>query len=495
MVLDPSIALRALNPGDLQKMNDQHNYAQSQMSLNSQRQKLGNLEVLKAQNDAIIQRLAVTNNQESWSKGLEWAKQNGIDTNGLPQQYDPQLKDQLLMSSLSAAERIQLSLQQSALGARESDRAYQRMQDDRAYDLKVRELDAKMGEDRVGPLGSGPISQRNNNPGNLRSRSGGFQSFSSPEEGLQALKSDLTAKVSGNSPAMKANYGEGYTPTLERLLTTYAPPTENNTKAYIDFVSKKSGIDPKQPLTTADVDKIVPYITEMEGGKGARAYFENSTGNQGFAMEAPQTNVVRGPNGEQGQLLFKGRNQTPFTEGLEKGFQWAEDGNGNRFAARIPGTDTGAQGAIVTAQDTLGILDQIVKTDPKTGKDILHPGLESSVGLKGLSGGLLGGWVVPGTESANFNALLDQLQGKQFLEAYQYLRGSGSISQIEGEKAGNAMARMQKSQTEASFIKAAKEFKGILERGIERQKRMSNLPIRQKEQSQSNVIDFNDLTD
>lgn len=106
-----------------------------------------------------------------------------------------------------------------------------------------------------------------NNFGNLRGADGVFRSFATPQEGLNALIADITAKVSGRSRAMASRYGSGYTATLNKLISTFAPPNENNTKNYIDFVSKQTGIDPNRPLTAADIAGIVSSIVKMEGNK------------------------------------------------------------------------------------------------------------------------------------------------------------------------------------------------------------------------------------
>lgn len=119
------------------------------------------------------------------------------------------------------------------------------------------------------------LSITNNNPGNLRpvGSSQGFQGFSTPEDGLQAMRDDLFAKIAGNSPAMTSRYGEGYAPTLENVLSVWAPPSENDTEGYIQFVSDRSGLDRGTPLTPEDIDKFLPAMVQMEGGQKAVDHF------------------------------------------------------------------------------------------------------------------------------------------------------------------------------------------------------------------------------
>lgn len=93
-----------------------------------------------------------------------------------------------------------------------------------------------------------------------------------------------------------------------------------------------------------------------------------------------------------------------------------------------------------------------------------HPGMEISVGKSSI----VRPWIIPGTDAANFKTMLDQVDGKQFLEAYETLKGTGQITEIEGINAKKAIARMQTSQTEEEFRKSADEFIGIIQQARQR---------------------------
>jgi hypothetical protein len=88
---------------------------------------------------------------------------------------------------------------------------------------------------------TGSRSYRNNNPGNLRvvgdlgTDDSGFGVFSSYDLGFGALVSDLKAKISKYPNA-----------TLGQIMARYAPPSENNTSAYADYISQQLGV----PLDT-----------------------------------------------------------------------------------------------------------------------------------------------------------------------------------------------------------------------------------------------------
>lgn len=124
-----------------------------------------------------------------------------------------------------------------------------------------------------------------------------------------------------------------------------------------------------------------------------------------------------------------------------------------------------------TAQDLPKLEDQANYTLTLLDQLKAHPGLSTSIGAKGLTGGMLGGWVVPGTDAADFNALLDQIQGGQFMQAYETLKGGGQITEVEGKKATAAISRMNKSQSEKGFLQAADEFKSIVQNGLDRAKK------------------------
>lgn len=122
-----------------------------------------------------------------------------------------------------------------------------------------------------------PLSVRNNNPGNIRSSKGGFKRFDDPNEGLNAMRSDLLAKITGKSSAMAAKYGDDYTPTIRSLISTWAPENENDTDNYINHVVKETGIDPDVQLAASDVDRIMPAMIKMEGGSAAQQHFATAT--------------------------------------------------------------------------------------------------------------------------------------------------------------------------------------------------------------------------
>lgn len=157
------------------------------------------------------------------------------------------------------------------------------------------------------------LSIRNNNPGNLRPRGSatGFRSFGTPEEGLAAMREDLIAKITGQSPAMRGLYGEGYQPTLQNVISTWAPSSENDTQAYLDFVSGKTGLKPDSVLGEQDLDRLIPAMIEQEGGQEAVNHFK-------VASKEQDSVDVRLPNGVVIRNVPVGTTRAELLERLKK---------------------------------------------------------------------------------------------------------------------------------------------------------------------------------
>lgn len=108
---------------------------------------------------------------------------------------------------------------------------------------------------------------RNNNPGNIRlnpvslwagqvpavlQTDKAFVQFEKPEYGIRAM-----AKI------LKSYAGRGLI-TVEKIISTYAPSAENDTRAYIAHVVNDTGFDPKAPLNLAQMMKMIPPMISHE---------------------------------------------------------------------------------------------------------------------------------------------------------------------------------------------------------------------------------------
>ena len=122
-----------------------------------------------------------------------------------------------------------------------------------------------------------------------------------------------------------------------------------------------------------------------------------------------------------------------------------------------------------TAEQTISQIDNMIGKRDTEGKLLKgqapHPGFANAVGA-----GFPGARFIPGTPAADFQSRFDQVKGGAFLQAFETLKGGGSISNVEGEKGTSALNRMNLAQSEKEFVNAAREFQGIVRRGVERAK-------------------------
>lgn len=112
-----------------------------------------------------------------------------------------------------------------------------------------------------------PIGFRNNNPGNLKASgdnwvgmigtNGGFVTFKDMSYGLRAMAIDLSNKINNGFD------------TIRKIITRWAPPSENDTEAYIRAMVQYTGIGENEKLI-ADFPtllKLMKGIIRHENGK------------------------------------------------------------------------------------------------------------------------------------------------------------------------------------------------------------------------------------
>lgn len=116
----------------------------------------------------------------------------------------------------------------------------------------------------------------------------------------------------------------------------------------------------------------------------------------------------------------------------------------------------GAESASATYDKTIGIIDSLIN----------HKGRKSATGADYLRSR------IPGTDAADYAAILEQLQGQNFLAEIQRMKGQGSLSDAEGKKLSSAAAALSQSRTEEGHLEALKQ----LRREIESIKRRRSMP-------------------
>jgi hypothetical protein len=132
--------------------------------------------------------------------------------------------------------------------------------------------------------GDAPAPTGITNPGNMRQpgQSTGFAQFKSPEEGLAAIDKQLQI------------YGGRGVNTVNSIISTWAPPNENDTASYIKDVSTRLGVKPDQPLDMTNPivrQALTTAITLHE--QGPSKVFAAAQGQQqqrapGVALRSPE---------------------------------------------------------------------------------------------------------------------------------------------------------------------------------------------------------------
>ena len=101
-----------------------------------------------------------------------------------------------------------------------------------------------------------------------------------------------------------------------------------------------------------------------------------------------------------------------------------------------------------------------------------HPGREWGVGATSKIA-----TSIPGTDAYGFGKIMEQIQGKNFLTAYQQLKGGGAITEIEGTKAEAAQARLATAQNKKDWDAAMNDLETALRRDMELAQRKVNAPV------------------
>ena len=125
-----------------------------------------------------------------------------------------------------------------------------------------------------------PLGVRNNNPGNLRQwgdmprDAKGYAMFPTADAGLAAAIKNLRAQqqVHGLN-------------TIESIISKWAPPSENDTGAYISDVVKRTGFGAKQRLNLDDAATVAPLLSSIIKHEGNGAAYSDEMINKAVAAQ------------------------------------------------------------------------------------------------------------------------------------------------------------------------------------------------------------------
>jgi hypothetical protein len=101
-----------------------------------------------------------------------------------------------------------------------------------------------------------------------------------------------------------------------------------------------------------------------------------------------------------------------------------------------------------------------------------HPGRETATGMSSVIDPRN---YIPGTEATNFRSRLDQLQGQTFLQAFESLKGGGQITEVEGKKAEQAIARLNTAQSEQEFMTALTDLESVVNTALSKAQRKAGV--------------------
>lgn len=193
-------------------------------------------------------------------------------------------------------------------------------------------------------------------------------------------------------------------------------------------------------------------MRQSMAGANAQPYYQpvqTAQGVMAFNARTGKMEPVVGPNG----VPVVGAAADPSLQGALAGAKaGATTEAKSRTEARL-----GAPQAIAQGEETIRLVDDLLKA----------PGMKQAVGASRM----LGIQNIPGTAAKDFDVRLDQLKGQQFLQAFESLKGGGQITEVEGKKATDAIARMNAASSESEFVKASREFQSIIREGVNRAKK------------------------
>jgi hypothetical protein len=193
------------------------------------------------------------------------------------------------------------------------------------------------------------------------------------------------------------------------------------------------------------------YVAPQMVDTGDRKMFVTPTAGQSFQVgmsPAEQAANARGwagigLRGQQNDIL---REQNQVMRDLN--IQEKEMKLGDMRAKQIE-RERALEAQRASAASQLGVIDQAIK----------HPGRETATGLSSTTDPRN---FIPGTDATNFQVLLDQIGGAAFLQGFQSLKGGGAITEIEGKKAEQAIARLNRAQSDEEFKKSLEDLREVL---------------------------------
>lgn len=226
--------------------------------------------------------------------------------------------------------------------------------------------------------------------------------------------------------------------------------------------------DAPEPVRGVEINgKLVNPITGEEiadySGGGSVSYIASGDAAQSLGLDPKQSyNITSGPEGMKAQAIGGGPlvtiDQSQGEVGtISPGYELFTNPNGAREMRPIAGgpedTTSQTQASDATIQDSISLIDSVMS----------DPALSSITGM-------LQGSIPPVTQGGtDLNVKIDQIKGQAFLNAFEQLKGGGTITEREGQAATQAVARLNRAQSTEAFQAALADLRYVLERGLSRE--------------------------
>lgn len=130
------------------------------------------------------------------------------------------------------------------------------------------------------------IPTANNNPGDLKTSTGSFQTYSSPAQGYLALAADIHAKMTGaTSTSLTPNS------TLADFANVWAPASDNNNPtAYANSLSKQLNVPVNTPISALQprLRDLTAAVAKQEGFQGQQPTMSTTDFASKIKAEYPQ---------------------------------------------------------------------------------------------------------------------------------------------------------------------------------------------------------------
>jgi hypothetical protein len=180
----------------------------------------------------------------------------------------------------------------------------------------------------------------------------------------------------------------------------------------------------------------------------------------GGQVVVPLTAVNQGTQ----TTLVNSRTGAPTTSLPTNNYQAGYDKAAGAAAGNVVGkVQAGLPVAAQTAQNAINTIEKL-KADTQ--------GIDATFGTYGVGPIQIPdqyGITLPQSKKADYQALLDQAKSQAFLQSYSMLRGAGAISDAEGQKAGQAIARLNNPNlSKSAYLSALDDFETILKTGYQR---------------------------